>query len=68
MFVRAPGLYEWPRILAMCIFSIPFNVFLYSHTVQNKRCFVVVACSFRARQPPPPSDLVTLQSHAPASL
>ena len=39
LFVRAPGLYEWPCILAMCIFSILFYVFLYSHTVQNKRCY-----------------------------
>ena len=51
LFVRAPGLYEWPCILAMCIFSIIFYVFLYSHTVQINVVVVAVVCSFRARQP-----------------
>ena len=47
--VRAPGLYEWPCILAMCIFSI---YSMYFFTLIQYKINVVVVCSFRARESP----------------
>ena len=52
--VRAPGLYEWPCILAMCIFSIYSMYFftLIQYKINVVVVVVVVVCSFRARESP----------------